>query len=149
MLIKTIPQIIIFDGPDKAGKSTLKAMFDRHTRFNHWTIDRGPLSHLVYNIAYERDEQNHHANHITNIMRQAILIYVTADKEVLAQRIANSPNEPKIDLDRDLNIFKIVLKATLHLWKGGIALDTTVKNPEASLHEIMVKLGQIEEVMSI
>jgi len=148
MLVEIKPQVIIFDGPDKAGKSTLKAMLDKHTRFFHWTIDRGPLSHLVYNIAYDRTHQNFHVDNITNIMGQAILVYVIADEDVLAQRIANSPNEPKIDLKRDLSLFSVVMNATLHLWKGGLQLDTTDKTEEESLSELIRKLNQLEEVMS-
>ena len=58
------PQIIIFEGIDKVGKSTLKALLDKKANFNHWVIDRGPLSHMAYNIAYGRTGQNRNINNI-------------------------------------------------------------------------------------
>jgi hypothetical protein len=144
---QVIPQIIIFDGVDKVGKTTMKALFDKATKFFHWTIDRGPLSHLVYNIVYNRQGQNQAVGNITHIMSHAIIVYMTADQSILEKRIAESVNEPKIDLNRDLPLFETVLDTTLHLWKGGIRLDTSVMNPEATLHDMLNKLKKIEEVM--
>lgn len=141
------PQIIIFDGVDKVGKTTLKTMFDKHMDFFHWTIDRGPLSHMVYNISYRRNGQNLFIGNVTKVCRNAILIYVKADEETVKERILRA-GEKLVDLKRDMRLFDTVFNATVHQWKGAISVDTTRATPEDSLKDILVKLQQIEEVMT-
>lgn len=140
------PQIIIFDGVDKVGKTTLKTMFDKHMDFFHWTIDRGPLSHMVYNISYKRNGQNLFIGNVTKICRSAVLIYITADEEVVKQRILRA-GEELVDLKRDMKLFDTVFNATVHQWKGAIHIDTSTYTPDRSLVDIVDKLKTIEEVM--
>lgn len=120
-----IPQIIIFDGMDKTGKSTLKAALDKSCNFFHWTIDRGPLSHMVYNYVYDRHKQNERIHNITNICTNAVLVYCYASISVIKTRIENSPGEPTIDVERDISAFKHMLSATVHLYKKVIIINTS------------------------
>lgn len=144
---RVVPQVLILDGPDKAGKSTLKAMLDKRFRFYHWTIDRGPLSHMVYNVAYDRDAQNIMIRNVTDVCGVAILIYVVADPETLTRRIQLAGDE-MVDIHRDLMLFESILSATVHLWKGAITIDTTDATPEESLNDILNRLNKMGEVMT-
>jgi len=146
---KVKPQIIILDGVDKVGKTTLKRMIDKHFNYFHLVMDRGPLSHMVYNIVYNRQNQNLHIENITELCSKAILIYITANPQIVQKRIDNSHTEPEIDIKKDMQLFDTVANATLHLWKGGIFIDTSCKSPLATLLEIERKLEQIEEVMTV
>lgn len=138
------PQIIIFDGVDKTGKSTLKGLLEKKTNFFNWVIDRGPLSALVYNIVYNRGEQNLDINNITKICPDAVLIYCTANTATIRRRIANFPNEPIIDVEKDKMIFEAVLNTTAHMWKKVIMIDTTIFTPEESIGEIIYGLKDIK-----
>lgn len=119
------PQIIIFDGVDKTGKSTLKKHFDKATTHLHWTIDRGPLSHMVYNYVYKRDIQNKHIDEITNVCATAHLVYCYADIDTIQKRINESVDEPVIDVKHDTRVFKCMLSATMHMYKSVLMLDTS------------------------
>lgn len=46
--------IVIFEGFDKTGKSTLKAEFDKYTDFKYVTIDRFVASNLFYDRYFDR-----------------------------------------------------------------------------------------------
>ena len=52
--------IIIFDGMDKVGKTTLIHALDKATNYEHIIIDRGPNSYLVYDKLYKRPYELDH-----------------------------------------------------------------------------------------
>jgi hypothetical protein len=48
---------IIFEGLDKAGKTTLEWDLLKKTNYKHIVIDRGPASYLVFDRIFERETQ--------------------------------------------------------------------------------------------
>ena len=46
--------LVIFEGMDKTGKSTLVREFNVATNYKHIVLDRGPLSSYVYDSIYNR-----------------------------------------------------------------------------------------------
>ncbi len=136
------PQIIVFDGIDKVGKSTLKVMLDKATNFNHWVIDRGPLSHISYNIIYNRQGQNSLVNTITDVCANAILVYVTASVDTINARVTETCHE-QIDILRDKATFDAILAATGYLWKGIITVDTSTDTEQESFQKILKGLANM------
>lgn len=47
----------IFEGLDKAGKTTLEWSFLKATGYNHITIDRGPAGYKTFNEVFGRDSE--------------------------------------------------------------------------------------------
>lgn len=47
--------VVIFEGVDKSGKSTLVAEFNKATNYKYLVLDRFLISSLVYDEAFERD----------------------------------------------------------------------------------------------
>lgn len=52
------PTIIIFEGVDKSGKTTLLNMFNKRTDFKYVVLDRFTISSKVYNLMFKRDDKN-------------------------------------------------------------------------------------------
>lgn len=48
-------KIIIFEGPDCSGKTTLKRAFEKDTNYKHLCIDRMFVTSLVYNKIFDRN----------------------------------------------------------------------------------------------
>lgn len=49
------PKLIIFEGVDGSGKTSLKNSFNISTEFRHYVVDRLFVSNYVYNSKYQRD----------------------------------------------------------------------------------------------
>jgi hypothetical protein len=49
--------VVIFEGMDKTGKTTLKEEFNKRTNFIHYVVDRGPISNIVYNNLFNREKE--------------------------------------------------------------------------------------------
>ena len=50
--------LIIFEGMDKTGKTSLINEFNKRTNFKHIVLDRGAISSYVYDAIYERGNRN-------------------------------------------------------------------------------------------
>lgn len=80
--------IVIFDGMDKVGKTTLIHALDKATNYEHIIIDRGPNSYLVYDKLYDRPYAADHLKTEMDIRNSSHLcIYCHADEEDIKARL--------------------------------------------------------------
>lgn len=87
--------ILIYEGPDGAGKSMLMEAVHGATNYEHVAIDRMHLSHIVYSQYYQRDlymAPKKLESFLQNfkkfvIEQKPLIIYVKADAPVLEERI--------------------------------------------------------------
>lgn len=89
------PWIIILDGLDKTGKSTLRDILLKKLNKEHDVIDRWLLSDVVYNNIYNRKETTWYDNIIDLISRyqRHLLVYI---------KPKDLQNIPKLDTETDL-----------------------------------------------
>ena len=87
------PYIVIFDGPDKTGKSTLKDAFNKATNYLHFVIDRGPLSNLVYNTIFNRNHDIDYSKMINHLSSFNHLIVLCSAPENLVNERLEANNE--------------------------------------------------------
>lgn len=97
-------KLIMLEGPDKAGKSTMYQMYRRATLYQPLVIDRFLASNYVYDIFYNRGSRldiylEEEANLQT--MFDCYLVYLTASEPILRGRI----NELETGIDREKAIF--------------------------------------------
>ncbi len=89
--------LLIFDGTDKVGKTSLINAVDKATKYQHIMIDRGPLSYLVYDKLLKRNSINRvfenlrDLNDLSNINHLAI--YLEADEEDVYKRLKEAGEE--------------------------------------------------------
>ena len=83
--------IVIFDGMDKVGKTTLIHALDKATNYEHIIIDRGPNSYLVYDQLYDRPYQLDHLKTEMDLKNTShLVIYCFADEVDIGRRIAEA-----------------------------------------------------------
>lgn len=80
--------IVIFDGMDKVGKTTLIHALDKATQYEHIIIDRGPNSYLVYDDLYDRPYAIDHIKTEMDIKNTSHLcVYCYANEEDIKARL--------------------------------------------------------------
>jgi len=83
-------KMVIFEGPNNSGKSTLKKNVAKITNEKHVLIDRGPISNMVYNTIFQRPlEWFCDFNYMTGELYKkdwVYFVYVTADLKDLLER---------------------------------------------------------------
>jgi len=83
-------KIIIFEGPDCSGKSTIKSALEKHTNYKHLCVDRMFITSLVYNKIINRNKDIEHdilrdLNEFANL--KPIFIHVITDPDTIWNRI--------------------------------------------------------------
>lgn len=147
--------IIIFEGPDASGKSTLLRSFRIATDFEFVEMDRGHISRLAYakffkRPLYERtclwtkavDECKKFI-----VREDAVVVYTYATPDVLESRIAARGEEVKREPNSAemLKIFDWVL-GELNLKRRLLRLDTSANPSRADLVEqVQSRIIELEE----
>jgi thymidylate kinase len=90
--------IIIFDGTDKAGKTTLMYALAKATNYEHINIDRGPNSFIAYDHIYGRPYELDHLKTEMDLRNTSHLcVYCYADESDIKRRLKEAgetwPNE--------------------------------------------------------
>ncbi len=137
------PFIVIFEGMDKSGKSTLLHAFNKTTDFLHFVIDRGPISNLVYNQIFSRNYGVDYSGMIDHITKHDhLIVYCKADKEVVTKRLLDNnevlPNHSIYEQNRYL--FESFLFQSPFKY---VIIDTTVATIDECLDQIQAKLVEL------
>ena len=82
---------LIFEGLDKAGKTTLEWEFLKATNFKHMVIDRGPIGYMTFDRLFNRETKLGNQDFIhqaRKIMKNQdfMVVYCFASKEVVDKR---------------------------------------------------------------
>ena len=141
--------LIIFEGPDKTGKSSIIDYFRKMTDFKHVVIDRAFISSAVYNIKFGR---NYNCLHYIEQLKQisskvkVLIVLCIADIDVIKDRIKKSPikneyiscnDDKKLtkEIEEDLSRFK-TLTEFCKSWCDTLIVDTSNSSIEKSSKEI-------------
>lgn len=86
--------IVIFDGMDKVGKTTLIHALDKATDYEHIIIDRGPNSYLVYDEIYNRGHAlDYYKTEMDLINTSHLCVFCYANKEDIEARLNEAGEE--------------------------------------------------------
>lgn len=104
-------------------------------------LDRGFISELVYAPIYRSYQANYIYTLINKIVESTILVYVTADEEVIKERFDN-----KFIKLKDISIIKnsFIEEFSKTKIKDKIYIDTTSMNKEEACQDLIEKLGRLE-----
>lgn len=99
--------LVIFEGPDAAGKTSLLRKFNTVTGYSHITVDRLHLSHMVYARYYCRKEftdlalRTAAASAVKKFVveEKPLIVFVRADPHVLMKRIRDRGEDPDQEPD--------------------------------------------------
>lgn len=83
--------LIIYEGMDKVGKTTLIKEYDRFDHFNHYNMDRGPAGYILYDSFFGRTTTERKAENLQAIQElngmDYIVVYLTAETESIQSRL--------------------------------------------------------------
>lgn len=105
---------VVFEGPDRVGKTTLKQNFEKITNFKYVTIDRALLTGMVYTEKFDRPPVTYDLEQYKNV----IIVLLTADPLEIYRRCV-ATHEPVYDIKSDLGLF---LKYAKVLEDAGITI---------------------------
>lgn len=93
---------VIFEGLDKAGKTTLEWEFLKATNFKHMVIDRGPVGYMTFDKLFNRETKSGTQDFIhqaRKIMKNPdfMVVYCFVSKEVAEKRLAEHNEECPYD----------------------------------------------------
>lgn len=126
--------IIIFDGMDKVGKTTLIHALDKATSYEHIIIDRGPNSYLVYDKLYDRPYRLDHLKTEMDLRNTSHLcVYCYADTEDIKRRLAEAGEEWPSEQGDILRVKKMFNDAMSISNLNTIYIDTTEKSIDESV----------------
>jgi thymidylate kinase len=91
---------IVFEGPDRVGKTTLKQNFEKITNFKYVTIDRALLTGMVYTEKFGRPPVTYDFKQYEHV----IIVLLTADPDEIYRRCIVT-HEQVYDIQSDLALF--------------------------------------------
>lgn len=138
---------VIFEGLDKAGKTTLEWEFLKATNFKHMVIDRGPVGYLTFDKIFGRStklgDENfiHYARKITK-SNDFIVVYCTVDKNVAEERLKAHNETCPYDYEKAQKLYR----DNVHRYYKDdkvIEIDTTFLTVERCVEVIIQKLQEV------
>ena len=138
---------IIWEGVDKVGKDTLKALYDKKTKWADVNLNRGPLGYLAYDKAFNRETTESVRRHLEEweqIKNNALVVYLEADTKDIMKRIAEHGDEfyEASELDRHKALHRQVIEEH-GLAHRTMAFDTSQERPDAICDAIFKKAMQL------
>lgn len=146
--------IIMFEGPDAAGKDTLRREFEKGNNYKHTCITRAFLSQMVYAQYYRRelctdiDQWLKYGAMVRKFFKdfKAVLVIVDADSSLLKSRILARGENPLDgpDSDKQSRMFH-GLMWSLKLESQSILIDTTWKTVPECVDKLTKEIELLEK----
>lgn len=138
---------IIFEGLDKAGKTTLEWEFLKATNFKHMVIDRGPVGYMTFDKLFNRETKLgnqdfiHHSRKITK-NPDFMVVYCFASEEVAAKRLNEHNEECPYDYGKAQKILRDNIRRFYKPDKV-LELDTSNRTIPECVKMIIEKLEEV------
>lgn len=140
---------VIFEGLDKAGKTTLEWEFLKATNFKHMIIDRGPVGYMVFDKLFGRStklgDQDfiHHARKIMK-SKDYMVVYCTVDKKVADKRLKKHKETCPYDYIKAQKLYRDNIRRYYRTEKT-LELDTTNLPVDECVKMIIEKLEEVQK----
>lgn len=98
--------IVIFEGIDKSGKSTLLKKFNELTNYKYWVLDRGFVSSLVYNELFNRENKEEYLKLAKKMCKEfdIHIVYCYASYFDIQERLKNANETLPPELEDILDV---------------------------------------------
>lgn len=129
---------VVFEGPDRVGKTTLKENFEKITNFKYVTIDRGLLTGMVYTEKFDRPPVTYDLEQYKNV----IIVRLIADPQEIYRRCIMT-HEEVYDIENDLDLYN---KYSALLVQNGITVilyDMTHANSIEIAKDLKLKVESL------
>jgi len=148
--MKDKPKLIILEGPDKVGKTTIYQLYRKATNYGPLIIDRFIGSNFSYDMFFSR---KHYIKNYSQLEKDLMktfdcyLIYLfCSDYTVLRERMSNAGEDisystrTKEGIEYLQNIFNVYFLQSK--FKHTIRIDTSIFTIKETLEEILKLTGE-------
>lgn len=140
------PILIVFEGVDKSGKTTLKDEFNKTTNFKYVVLDRLTTSSKVYNKAFGRDRNKYYEDvrkafaRSFNVLEVLCICSTDEIKKRLDEANEKLPDELKDIIHVQSDFLIEVIKSDGF---NNMIIDTT-RNIDECVKDIVDKVREME-----
>lgn len=134
-LIMTTNKLVIFEGLDRSGKSTLRLELLKKIK-NIITVDRLTASNYVYAMFYNREEDFLYLAYLEAVlMTRGIVVYCYTDYKTYKERCKNTEHEilSEKDFIAQQSLYEYYFK-NVTLYRNIIKFDTSNMSTESCLN---------------
>lgn len=140
---------VIFEGLDKAGKTTLEWEFLKATNFKHMVIDRGPMGYMTFDKLFDRETKLGNQDFIhqaRKIMKNQdfMVIYCFASEDVVAKRLNEHNEECPYDYGKAQKLLRDNVRR-FYKPEKTLELDTSNKTISECVQMIIEKLEEVRK----
>lgn len=137
---------VIFEGLDKAGKTTLEWELLKATNYKYIVVDRGPVGYLSFDKILNREtkESNNEFIHLARKMMKSkdyMVVYCYADTNVVEERLEQHGELLAYDYNKAQKIYRRNIER-YYCKDKVIMLDTTRKSVNECVEIIIKKLKE-------
>lgn len=133
----TRPKFIILEGVDRSGKDSMQDAIDKHTRYKHFVMDRGPIGFKAYCELFNKGGSLFRAyceaEEQWSLLDDVLVIYLTADTETLLDRCART-NHEILDFDHHKKVYEHYLNTSP---LKHIVADTTYRHVDEIVQDLV------------
>lgn len=139
---------VIFEGLDKAGKTTLEWEFLKATNFKHVVIDRGPVGYMTFDKILGRETKLGNQEFINQARKicknkDFMIVYCTCDANTALERIKAHNEECPYDYAKAQKLYRDNVRMYYKPEKT-LELDTTNKSIDECVELIVEKLEEVQ-----
>ncbi len=142
------PILIIFEGGDKTGKSSLFKAFNKSVDYSIFTFERTVISAKVYAKIFNRHEQLIYYNEIEKRLNEqfnVLVVLCVASEIAVRQRLLEAGEILPIELD-DINAVNTAFENELYnsLFNRYLLLDTThvgIEECVDKIHRVLLNMN--------
>lgn len=140
---------VIFEGLDKAGKTTLEWEFLKATNFKHMVIDRGPMGYMTFDKLFDRETKLGNQDFIhqaRKIMKNQdfMVVYCFASEETAAKRLNEHNEECTYDYSKAQKLLRDNVRR-FYKHEKTLELDTGDKSITECVQMIIEKLEEVQK----
>lgn len=120
------PILIIFEGVDKSGKTSLKDLFNKKTNFMYVVLDRLTTSSKVYNNFFGRDRLEYYKSFEANIRKSfdVLVILCECDTKAIIERLKSVDEKLPKQLEDIDKVKEAFAKEIDNSFDNYIVIDT-------------------------
>jgi len=138
-------KLIVFEGIDKSGKTSIANLYRIQTSYKNLVLDRAFVSQLAYAEIYKRTiDKTKIYDWIKCIRNDLVFVYVTANKDILNKRLVESKHV-HVNIENERLVFDKYIEKMELLGAKVIRIDTTNKTIEESVSYLLDKLEEKNE----
>ncbi len=140
---------VIFEGLDKAGKTTLEWEFLKATNFKHVVIDRGPVGYMTFDVLFDREtncgkQEFIHQARKSMKSNEYMVVYVYCDSKVAEKRLSDHGEACPYNYNKAQKLLRDNVRR-FYKPNKTLQLDTSTKTIDECVKLIVEKLSEVQK----